>query len=515
MNVLIVDDDISTIKYIRGQTNWEHLGINQIFEAQNILQAKSILLCNTIEIVLCDIEMPSGSGIELIEWIKEENYGSENIFITCHDEFKLAQKAISLGAFSYILKPVSIPELSDIISQAMLKYKENNFAEQLNQLGNGYKNTHSRIAKYPWYILLTSSNEDILSFINSQDNTLFSVIDIFITHNLTRDNTFLNELYTQLSKIINSFTNDYATPFIQVDDFSNLFVITPSSCLSHEDLYLICHTITKKYGTLSPLYCVFQHSILLRDVRDFFKKCNQLIRKQLFLNSQVVDFSLFVTLSEANYTVELPNMNSFLVMVIKGDLSSIQLLINEWEYTNAHNSTISKGSLSAFRLAYEEMVFRLASEYSINMKDKKFQSIFEHNPDPLSDIQTFHNYLYLLSVSLHDAINEQLSSKPLINKVKEFIHEHYMEEISMKEIAQYVNMNKDYLTKLYKQFENGSSPMTELLNYRLSQSKKLLNSQEFTISEIAAMTGFNSQSYFCKVFKQQLGYSPKDYRKMK
>lgn len=364
MNLLIIDDEITNIRYLTSQTNWTALGISQVYEAQSVAQAKELLTSHTIEILLCDIEMPSGSGLELIEWVRSQHYPSVNIFITCHDEFKFAQKAISLGAFSYLLKPVDISELSSVIEQAILKYRE-------------------------------------------------------------------SELLSQM-KLTDSQTSG---------------------------------------GSLSMS-------------------------------------------SEDNIPeISLPNMNSYLVMLMKGDFDSMQLLTSSWERHNTKNGKISKRALSSFRLVYEEMIFRTAREYSINVQELLSQEIFQKIPEPLASISSFHQYLRLLAVSLYEKIQEQLTAVPVINKVKQYIREHYMEEISMNEIAAHVNMNKDYLVRIYKQHENGSSPVKDLLSYRLEQSKKLLAVPDFSISEIAAMTGFNSQSYFCKIFKQQLGCSPKEYRK--
>ena len=51
-------------------------------------QAQSIIQDNRVDIVFCDIEMPSGSGLELMEWMNENYPGIVKIILSCHNEFE-------------------------------------------------------------------------------------------------------------------------------------------------------------------------------------------------------------------------------------------------------------------------------------------------------------------------------------------------------------------------------------------------------------------------------------------
>lgn len=74
MQVLIVDDDIATVDVIQHTVDWKELGVASVFTAYNISFAKEILLEQKIDIVISDIEMPQGTGIDLLEWFREQNY---------------------------------------------------------------------------------------------------------------------------------------------------------------------------------------------------------------------------------------------------------------------------------------------------------------------------------------------------------------------------------------------------------------------------------------------------------
>lgn len=99
----------------------------------------------------------------------------------------------------------------------------------------------------------------------------------------------------------------------------------------------------------------------------------------------------------------------------------------------------------------------------------------------------------------------------VLKKAKKYIAEHISEEISRKEVADLVYLNPDYLSKLLKK-ETGLSFSEYVLDCRISLAKMLLQATGKSIQEIAGMTGFNSASYFSKIFKQETGMSPVAFR---
>ena len=72
MKLLLVDDDKIVIETMRNSFPWTDCGITEIKTAWSVWQAEEILSSERIDILLCDIEMPMATGIELIEWIKEK-----------------------------------------------------------------------------------------------------------------------------------------------------------------------------------------------------------------------------------------------------------------------------------------------------------------------------------------------------------------------------------------------------------------------------------------------------------
>lgn len=124
MEILIVDDEVSAIEAVLKGVNWDNLLFSKIHTANSKQEAMKLLDCRNIDILLCDIEMPKGSGLELLEWINEHKSGICCIFMTCHADFGYAQRAMHLESFAYILKPLDFKELENRLQAAISKVQK-------------------------------------------------------------------------------------------------------------------------------------------------------------------------------------------------------------------------------------------------------------------------------------------------------------------------------------------------------------------------------------------------------
>ena len=107
ISILMVDDDRILVEKLEETVDWKRIGISTVFTANNIRQAQKILEEFPIEILLCDIDMPQGSGLELLEWLRNHEIQTECIFLSSYANFAYAQKALSLASREYLLKPIS------------------------------------------------------------------------------------------------------------------------------------------------------------------------------------------------------------------------------------------------------------------------------------------------------------------------------------------------------------------------------------------------------------------------
>lgn len=95
--------------------------------------------------------------------------------------------------------------------------------------------------------------------------------------------------------------------------------------------------------------------------------------------------------------------------------------------------------------------------------------------------------------------------------ISQYIHENYMFDISMQELARTMNYSEPYFCKLFKQCfnKNFTSYLTE---FRVEEAKKMLEQPTVNVKEIGKAVGYGDSNYFAKVFKRITGQSPTEYR---
>ncbi len=99
-----------------------------------------------------------------------------------------------------------------------------------------------------------------------------------------------------------------------------------------------------------------------------------------------------------------------------------------------------------------------------------------------------------------------------VNKIKDYIQEHYAEKISVQEIADAFGLNRCYMAKIFKE-KNGMSVHDFLLQCRINAACFQLENNTASISDIAKENGFSDQVQFSKVFKKAMTVSPSQWRK--
>lgn len=110
--------------------------------------------------------------------------------------------------------------------------------------------------------------------------------------------------------------------------------------------------------------------------------------------------------------------------------------------------------------------------------------------------------------------SSQQASHPSLKKSLDYLHSNYSKNLTLTEVAAYVHLNPNYLSTLFCS-QLGLSFREYLSNIRIEASKLLLKNSNLGILEIALAVGFESQSYYSKVFKRKTGFSPKVYRSQK
>jgi len=95
--------------------------------------------------------------------------------------------------------------------------------------------------------------------------------------------------------------------------------------------------------------------------------------------------------------------------------------------------------------------------------------------------------------------------------IQAYIESHYMEELSMKNVAHAMNYSDAYFCKLFKQcfHVNFSAYLNE---YRIDRAKTMIGNPRVNVKDVGLACGFTDSNYFSRVFKRITGLTPTEYR---
>jgi AraC-like DNA-binding protein len=126
-------------------------------------------------------------------------------------------------------------------------------------------------------------------------------------------------------------------------------------------------------------------------------------------------------------------------------------------------------------------------------------------------------YRFLINLRKYGSFNKQPSISHLYEKVRqtvEWLEEVYAEDISLDQMAQYLNVSSQYLNRLF-QATFGLSPYTFLIQLRIRKAKDILiQNPDIPLKNVAHLVGFNDVSHFVHTFRKKEGLTPKVYREL-
>lgn len=105
------------------------------------------------------------------------------------------------------------------------------------------------------------------------------------------------------------------------------------------------------------------------------------------------------------------------------------------------------------------------------------------------------------------------SQADYIEFVKKYVWMHYMNEISLNEIAEILRLSRSYLSTLFKK-EVGLSFTQYLIDFRLNRAIEIIQKESLPLTNVAEMVGYPNYSQFSKMFKKHKGLSPTYYRRL-
>ncbi|GAK40418.1 two component AraC family transcriptional regulator [Paenibacillus sp. TCA20] len=535
MNVLLVDDDYFVVAALEQKIDWSALSIDQVYTAYNIAQAREILLQQDIEIMVCDIEMPQGSGLELLAWIREENYAVQTIFLTNYADFNYAQKAIELQSFDYFLKPIAFDKLTLILSKAIYKVREQRRNESAIREGQLWQKNQRKMVEHFWRQLSTEkknapSSAALAEAIKEQslpyqlsDPFLPLLISIYAydqSLGIEDKDLFNYALHNVITELFHhpSFTVE---AMIEVKD-NHYFVILRWS--SDEEAALIetaCASFIQKanrflksdasccIGVTAPLPELYQGiQNLLRMNENIIKHRNQMLYLEQYPQAEGVKAAVYTA----------PDLTRLEEWLHKDDPVSFLNEAKRCLYdliANGQGQVLTASVLRLFRLDMIQLVYSYLKSREIQAHKlytgKTHDQLYAASLYSVEDMEKYIEYLVTTAAEYRRYAAQQDS---VVEEIKQHIHKHCGDELTRNSLGEMVYLNPDYLARIFKK-ETGISLGAYIIQTRIRSARQLLESTSLSVYSIAGKVGYANYPYFSKLFKQDVGCTPSEYRKLR
>lgn len=523
MKAIIVDDEVQTVRAIKYSVNWDKLNISEVFTAYNIAHAKEIFAKEIIDIAVCDIEMPQGSGLDLLQWMKKMNLETESILLTSHSEFEFAKQAIALGCMDYLVKPIPFDQLEEVIAKAITEINVKRQLKEYSKYGEFWVNNQGIIEKSFWSELLRGNLSGGPSDIAEQAkmrNVLYKVDEQYqlimiskkrLSMNLNEWNE--NMLDFALKKVASEMiTNDKKADSSFFLDGQLIVLVRSTENIDtiRKECNKYIRFCEKKFAC--QVSCYIGGVVYGEQLADMYLKLKEMDKNNVAQICKVFDINEGNTAIDSEFDIFKVNLE-WTLMLHKGEKEQLVNAIKNNIQCLAEEERLNGQVLSIIQQDILQMVYAFLEQKGIQahqlFKDDTSQDLYNHSRNSTECMMNWIHYFINKTIDFTDKVTK---SQSVISKVKDYIKNNLKSNISRDDIANYVFLNPDYLTRIFKK-STGQS-LTEYINdQRIERSTFLLIHSETPISDIALDVGYDNFSYYSKVFKKMTGMTPSEYRK--
>ncbi len=525
--IVLVDDEPLILAGIVSLICWEDYDCTVVGKATNGPKALELIHQVLPDIVITDIRMPVMNGLELMEECRSKGYHPAFIILTNLEEFQLARKAVSLGAIDYLVKLNLEPEqLCDALDRAK-SYCDQQESHQNRQLYDQLLRDNAGQLEQNFFhqLLLGSGAKDltipeelsarylhplVIQFTMQPEQIGFDNLDPY-------DFSFIRQ---QLTDILSGICSRYFQAFTILYSADNCILLT--GCLKTADasdslLRDFCGKVNGALNIYFGLKAVFgicyaaggipslpEASAHARDAMKYYYYDSS--SPVLFYSEQTPPAA-----ADRDFNINLlkhPIANA----VMQNNSSQLKHIFAELEdlFREYHPSHSQAVSACINLYSYLNSLF-------LN-EGNRYSHIF---PDTLNIVEHVKQLISLQDILFWlDSFSEQLCllmderrEKPLdklVHQTKQYVQQHYRKKLTLSDIASHLNISPGHLSSTFRKF----SDMTlsdYIAQVKINEAKKLIDTHQYLIYEVADMLGFENAYYFSKVFRKVTGQSPREY----
>lgn len=523
LDVMLVDDDLPVLGFLERVIPWKSLDLRLAGRFENGVKAYEYASQNGApDLLITDIGMPQMNGLELIRKLQLLNDRMRVIILSCHDEFAYAQEAIKLGVDDYVLKEtIDPPSMIQLLKHALERIERQNTTAAVPKKHH-HDHVHGMLRKqqfirsvlyhpvldvnewrdaakefgihlgscmYTPVVLAVDRFGEVKDGFVSEDNCAFAVGNI-------------------VEEVISRF-HDIAVTF-NVTHSEHLLLMKPSEECPHPDLLREIGNSLRRYLKVSVSFFIGKASRNPLHLRmEMQRIVNDRRQRFFFPEGRIhelpnVDFSnedLFVFYIEAQ-----EQFNRIFLEQQEGRIGDV---LSEWA------GRIRSGQYPPE--VVKEWFAKLL--FDLHITTKSLDAAEGHSPDQILqriyDAERFDHVIEVVDEALHHAsvffrgvLRRQ--TRPEIVEAKRYVELNIHRKISLEEVARHLHLNASYFSRLFKK-ETQETFMDYVTRTKMSKAKEMLILSKYTMDEIAYRLGYDNKSYFMKLFKTHMGYTPKAY----
>lgn len=520
MNLLIVDDQVMVVQGLLKGIDWGQYGIAQAYGATSVAGALDVFETTSIDVLLCDIEMPIENGLSLVSWVNRNELDTRCILLTAHAKFSYAQQSVKLHVFDYILQPAPYEQIAAVVQRAVEDLKQAREQEYLTSRGETFSQGENAIvggALHNWLCCYGNQNEfdryaRISKLPGPEQECVLAMIQI-LRWTLLRDWTpallavaFENvagELFGACGyRVAIAPMNDGEFALLSWSEDE-----TAARAALEQQLELFWNVCQKHLGSVVAIYWgKVEHRGMLPE------KWKALVQRK---NDNVSRKSAVFMLESKNAEVRTHNAAPSEIQLWTQQLtgetpSDVEYRIVEILDTMSRENRINAQTLRAIyqdflQAFYNALGANNESWYDALSAPETFAAYCEA-PASVEQMKTFVH----IAVQ-YFAARKIPPEKELLQRLDAYIDNHMEMDISRQELAGSVYLNADYLNRLVRR-ATGNSLKEYVARRKMDHARVLLLTTRLPVAIVASKVGYINAAHFSVAYKKQFGKTPMQTR---
>lgn len=531
--ILIVDDEEEVRSSIMRKMKWELLGYELVGDAENGEDALEKVRLLAPDVVLTDIKMPYMDGLTLAKHIKRERSSTEIIIFSGFDDFEYAQQAIKLGVIEYILKPVNVEELTEILAKVKLKMDER-IAEKRNiqSLRLDYQRMLPVLKEHFLGDLVQGRLKEaaILEEFNQlnlrvKDGPSWIVATTHIEMPLIEEDTYKLNLHYE-ANLIPLSVEQMICEKLEGDFRFETFGTATGTCIlcaihTKQEMELFMNTLNqvcldcKKILELNVTIGLGKAYTRANAIKDSYDEAKNALGYRTTIGSSMVIYISDVEVMNGGVLRFDEQSEGELIYAIKFEgkeeiIQVVEKLMNKMKQARVHTS-----QHQVYVMAIIHSMMEMAQKYELEANQIWGREDYFKVMGRMLTIESMQNFIINSALSIHENMNQERhdTMKQLIVEAKKYITEYFSNpDLSVEMVCEHLHISQAYFSTLFKK-ETGQTYISYLTEVRLNKAIELLNKTEDKTYIIASKVGYIEPNYFSYVFKKKFGIAPSRYQR--